>query len=311
MTNRFPDHSRVVFIGDSITAAGTWIAHIYDHYLRTLPDSDVRIFNTGISGGSAASALKYFEENIMVYEPTHAVIMLGMNDVWRDNYEVDENGINLRQDHARWMEALNRYDQGMRTLAEKLQAHGVSMTFISPTCYDESTNPRLLDKVGCDAALEYAGELNRRLAEETGSGYVNMHAPLRLMNAAKTVIRDDRVHPVEEGHVLLAHIFLHAQGLVSEPTPLTMDAMPKADDLLPANLARAKAELELRKMWNAEWLILREQPRDVETRRAFLSSYSGPSPYFDMLRDHYIQNIDRFDEMKSIERQCVEDCLNG
>ena len=75
MTNRFPDHARVVFIGDSITAAGTWIAHIYDHYLRNFPDSDIRIFNTGISGGSTVSALKYFEENIMVYKPTHAVIM--------------------------------------------------------------------------------------------------------------------------------------------------------------------------------------------------------------------------------------------
>ena len=86
---RFPDHSRIVFIGDSITAAGMWIAHIYDHYLRNFPQSDIRMFNAGISGGSTRSALKHFDENIMVYRPTHAVIMLGMNDVARNRYEVD------------------------------------------------------------------------------------------------------------------------------------------------------------------------------------------------------------------------------
>ena len=47
---RFPDHARVVFIGDSITAAGTWIAHIYDYYLRNFPWSGIRMFNSGISG---------------------------------------------------------------------------------------------------------------------------------------------------------------------------------------------------------------------------------------------------------------------
>ena len=29
--NRFPDHARVLFIGDSITCNGRWIAHVYDY----------------------------------------------------------------------------------------------------------------------------------------------------------------------------------------------------------------------------------------------------------------------------------------
>lgn len=306
---RFPDHARVVFIGDSITAAGTWIAHIFDHYLRHFPDADIRMYNSGISGGSTVSALSYFEENSMACRPTHAVIMLGMNDVWRDNYDIDESGAFLRKNPVRWAEALSRYDAGMRELAARLQARGIQMTFVTPTCYDESTLPRTLDKVGCDAALEYAGELTRRLAEETGSGFVNLHAPLRLMNAACNIIRDDRVHPLAEGHVLMARLFLHAQGLADEPTVLTLDDMPSADDLLPANKARAEAELDLRKIWNAEWLILRNQPRDTETRRAFLSSYSGPAPFFDMLRDHYLDHIDRLDDLVRMAEERTEACL--
>lgn len=306
---RFPDHARVVFIGDSITAAGTWIAHIYDYYLRNFPDADIRMYNSGISGGSARSALMYFEENSMVYRPTHAVIMLGMNDVWRDNYEVEADGSYRAFNLPRWQEALTRYENGMRELAARLQQKGVSMTFITPTCYDESTNPRLLDKVGCDAALEYAGEIARRLAEETNSDFVNFHAPLRLLNAAKNVIRDDRVHPVDEGHVLMARLFLHAQGLTDEPTVLTMNDMPDASDLLPVNQARREAEIEVRKIWNAEWLILREQPRDEEARRAFLKSYSGPSSFFDALRDNYLENGSRLKELTQAEMDCVDACV--
>ena len=308
---RFPDHARVVFIGDSITAAGTWIAHIYDHYLRHFPESGVRMYNSGISGGSARSALMYFEENSMIYRPTHAVIMLGMNDVWRDSYDVNPDGSYKAKDTARWLEALTRYDQGMRELASRLQQRGIHMTFISPTCYDESTAPRLLDKVGCDAALEYAGELTRRLAEETQSDFVNFHASIRLLNAAKNIIRDDRVHPVDEGHVLMAQLFLHAQGLADEPTVLSVNDVPDANDLLPANQARREVEMDIRKIWNAEWLILREQPKDAQARRAFLQGYSGPSPYFDMLRDHYLEKGEQLSELLEKQEACIEACVRG
>lgn len=308
---RFPDHARVVFIGDSITAAGTWIAHIYDHYLRHFPDSDIRMYNAGISGGSTGSALLYFEEDAMACQPTHAVIMLGMNDVWRDNYDVNPDGSHKAKNTVRWMEALNRYDRGMRELAARLQTRGIHMTFISPTCYDESADPRALDKVGCDAALEYAGELTRRLAEEIQSDFVNFHAPMRLLNAAKNIIRDDRVHPIDEGHVLMAHLFLHAQGLADEPTAVTMDDVPGVNDLLPANQARREIELDIRKIWNAEWLILKEQPKDAQARRAFLGTYSGPTPYFDMLRDHYLEKGERLNDLLEKQAECIEACVRG
>lgn len=309
--NRFPDHARVVFIGDSITAAGLWIAHIYDHYLRNFPDAGIRMYNTGISGGSTGSALLYFEENIMAYRPTHAVIMLGMNDVWRDNYQVDESGAYITRNIPRWMEALNRYEAGMRELTGRLLDRGVKLTFVSPTCHDETTDIRRLNVVGCDAALEYAGELCRRLAAETGSDFVNLHAPLRLMNAAKCFIRDDRVHPLETGHVLMAHLFLAAQGLTAEPTPVTMDAMPTPDDLLPCNKARAEAEMIIRKLWNSEWLFLREQPRDWTAREPFLKAYKGPTPYFDMLRDHCLEYTPRWAQLAEAELAAVEACVSG
>ena len=62
-----------------------------------------------------------------------------------------------------------------------------------------------------------------------------------------------------------------------------MNDMPDANDLLSDSQARREAEMDLPKFWNAERLILREQPRDPEVRRAFLQTYSGQTPCFDML----------------------------
>jgi len=306
---RFPNHARVVFIGDSITAGGIWIAHVYDHYLKNFPDADIRMYNTGISGGSVKSALLYFEKNIMRYDPTHAVIMLGMNDVGRSRYLVDEAGDHIDKDTAGWQESLTVYEQGMRELIDRLQSRNISITLITPTCYDESSRPRALDAVGCDAALEYMGEMCRRLAEEYGADFVNFHAPVRYLNAAKNIIREDRVHPLEAGHVFMAHLFLAAQGLVPCPTLASFNNLPAFDDLLPVNQKRYDAERIIRTLWNAEWLLLRQQPEDPQARKAFMEAYEGPSPFWNNMRDQYLRYAQDLDRVVAQELACVEACL--
>ena len=184
--NRFPDHARVLFIGDSITCNGRWIAHVYDYYLRHFPDADIRVYNSGISGGSVTSALRYFEPyNGAQFRPTHAVVMLGMNDVGLGLYALGEGEEDFTDKQlARRKETIDAYEVGLRRLVELLEGRGVCVTLVTPTCYDESQLPRKLDKVGGDAALEYLGEINRRLAAEKGLDFVNLHAPFRLLNAA-------------------------------------------------------------------------------------------------------------------------------
>ena len=311
--NRFPDHARVVFIGDSITCGGIWIAHIYDYYLRHFPKSDIRMYNAGISGGSTTSALEYYDRgNGENYKPTHAVIMLGMNDVWRGLYEIkpEENDIADKQP-AKRMEAIGNYEKRLRTLTSLLLERGVKPTFVTPTIYDESTDPRALDKIGCDAGLEYLGEINRRIAAQTGSDFVNLHAPIRFLNAAHPMIRADRVHPNEFGHVCMAHLFLAAQGLVDEPTALSVNSLPGWEELLPANRARYEAERKVRTYWNAEWLLLRDHPGTEEERRAYLKEFrkTAPNEFWTDLVDNYFAMDGDVKPAQEQEIACVEACL--
>ena len=78
----FPKGARVLFIGDSITCNGTFMAHIQEYYRTHFPEREVKCFNAGVSGGTVgSSALRYLEKDLRDFSPTHAVITLGVNDV--------------------------------------------------------------------------------------------------------------------------------------------------------------------------------------------------------------------------------------
>lgn len=308
---RFPDHARVLFIGDSITRNGAWIALVYDHYLRHFPGADIHVYNSGISGGSLTSALRYFEPyNGAQFPPTHAVIMLGMNDIWRDLYALgdDEEDIADKQ-LARRKEAIDAYEAGLRRLVELLEGKKVRVTLVTPTCYDESQLPRKLDKVGCDAALEYLGEINRRLAAEKGLDFVSLHAPFRLLNAACTLIGPDRVHPTPAGQAVMARLFLAAQGLADAPR--MTDDLTRIEPLLPENEARCAAEQEVRALWNAEWLLLRDKPQDVQARIDFMKAYRGtaPSDFWRGMADTYLRLGGDLQAALAREEAALEGCL--
>ena len=59
--NRFPDKSRVCFVGDSITHIGVFIKHIVGHYRKLFPGSGVEFYNCGIAGGYLGNTLAVFD----------------------------------------------------------------------------------------------------------------------------------------------------------------------------------------------------------------------------------------------------------
>ena len=81
--SRFPDGARVCFVGDSITATFEHEARIADFYIKNFRSSKIRIYNCGVAGGTALSQRTYLEDDTFVHNPTHAVVMLGVNDSQR------------------------------------------------------------------------------------------------------------------------------------------------------------------------------------------------------------------------------------
>ena len=90
----FPQGARVVFIGDSITAGVNYCTRVAAYYKNHLPERNVVFHGAGISGGSCTSALLYYDSYIARFHPTHATVMLGVNDS-------DRTALNISDEETR------------------------------------------------------------------------------------------------------------------------------------------------------------------------------------------------------------------
>jgi len=121
------DKIKVVCLGDSITWGfphGTrysWVAML-DEALEG------EFINQGINGNTTSDMLRRFDRAVLRYNPTHVVIMGGINDViWRESYD--------------------RIIVNLQTMAEKAVENGIKVIFGTPTGVDEPELERLLTRI--------------------------------------------------------------------------------------------------------------------------------------------------------------------
>lgn len=210
---QFNKDSVVCFFGDSITANGTWIRRVYDYY-RLEKKIPCRFYNCGVGGDRAEHALWRMEETVFCYEPTDVVVAFGMNDcgytIYGQNPLTDKGVLDRRR-------LLDTCISNLRRIVMKSASRGVRVTFCTPTLPDELSEGPTQIYYGAGAALMELSLRIRTLAEEFGLDVVDFHFPfrqmqLKLFREGQTMVCPDRIHPVAEGHELMARLFLQAQG---------------------------------------------------------------------------------------------------
>ena len=213
----FEPGDRWIAIGDSITQNGRYLDWTALYLLLRSPDSSPTLQNAGISGDSAAGALRRFEWDILPADrsSTVATIMLGMNDVGRDLYAPDKSDDDalqlLRQTR------LDHYARSLRALVNQLQARGLRVALVTPSPYDDTSLVATPNLPGTNAALARCADLVRDLARDTGCTVVDLHGPLtalvaRLQAASPAAVPmgRDRVHPDDAGHFTMAYHLIRA-----------------------------------------------------------------------------------------------------
>ena len=93
----FKKGDRVCFVGNSITHNGEFHHHIMQYYVTRFPKQPVHFFNAGVKGDVTGGILQRMDGDILKHKPTHAVIMIGMNDVQRHLYH---NAVVHHADHT-------------------------------------------------------------------------------------------------------------------------------------------------------------------------------------------------------------------
>ena len=109
---------------------------------------------------------------------------------------------------------------------------------------------------GVDDALAACAENDRKLAEEFHGTLVDFHGPLDEINRtlqqkdpAATIIGQDRVHPGEKGHLIMAYLILKAQNAPKFVADMSVDAkgqkelhFPETEEALPFPVSKGSEE---------------------------------------------------------------------
>ena len=202
-----PQH-KLVFIGDSITDAGRTAGYApYGHgyvYLVHLwldaahPELDLTIVNKGISGHTSRDLIGRWERDVIAEQPDWLSVKIGANDVWRAL-------------QSRWDEAVSlaEFERNYRRMLDRTRS-GTQANLILAEPFLVESNP---DDPFRRAMDEYR-QVVRQLAQEYSALLVKTQDAFDhgLKHQPAYYWAEDRVHPTEVGHALIAQEFLRVCG---------------------------------------------------------------------------------------------------
>lgn len=209
---RFDDNARVCFVGDSITHTGTYLKYIIDTYRKQFPGSGVEFYDCGISGGNLGNTIAVYDRDIAIYEPTHIVLMIGVNDSGRsflNDARSAERYEKLNRSYKRYCENLERFYQLTRE-------RGIELILCTPMPYAEYIESNEPPLRGGYALIQGYAECVRDFARSHGLELCDYHAAATEEMQGEDLYSPDRVHPTARGHEVMARTFLAAQGIEIE-----------------------------------------------------------------------------------------------
>lgn len=214
----FKEGERAVFLGNSITDGGRYHSYIWLYYMTRFPNMSLRIFNGGIGGDTAFDMNKRLDGDIFAMKPSVLMVTFGMNDSGYFEY----NGDNPKEfGEQKYLESIKNYQQ-MEKRFKELPSTRIVMLGTSP--YDETVQLKEgnLFKTK-NETIKRIVEYQKESAAKNGWEFSDLNAPMVALNQqfqqkdpAFTLCGADRIHPDNDGHMVMAYLFLKAQGFVGK-----------------------------------------------------------------------------------------------
>ncbi|GEM_PF-2457026 len=221
---------RIVCLGDSITADGTFAGELQLYLSCRYPKEKIEIFNSGIGGDSAEGGFRRLERDVLSRNPDMVIVCFGMNDVGRDLYKT-QHPVNEKEAQAR-ERGFQSYCVNMKKIVDALTANGIEVVVMAPFPYDEyGTRP------APDQKYEYCNCIG---LEKLAAHSYNTYAPKYLFPMSRTMlcrlyawfpelqVAKDRVHPDRRGHWVIANeiaktVFRDLPAQEPIPFPMTQE----------------------------------------------------------------------------------------
>jgi len=117
---------RIVAIGDSITAEGSYLRYVEQVLAANYSAlRNLRIVSAGMSGYRSENLVSRFEIDVIARKPTIVLISIGINDVF------------LRLNEPHNAEVLLAYRENITKLVEMAQRAGIHVILLAPTIIQE------------------------------------------------------------------------------------------------------------------------------------------------------------------------------
>lgn len=214
----FTEGERAVFLGNSITDGGHYHSYIWLYYMTRFPNMNLRIFNGGIGGDTAFDMNKRLDSDIFCLNPTALMVTFGMNDSGYFEYNDDKP---KEFGEQKYQESIKNYQQMEKRFID-LPHTRIVMVGTSP--YDETVqlkeNTPFKTK---NETIRRIVEYQKESAAKNGWEFTDLNAPMVALNQqyqkkdpAFTLCGSDRIHPDNDGHMVMAYLFLKAQGFAGK-----------------------------------------------------------------------------------------------
>ncbi len=233
---------RIVVLGDSITQGGTYVSFM-DYFLqKSRPQLRFEVYPLGLSSETLSglseaghaggkfprpSLFERLGRTLEKMKPEVVFACYGIND-----------GIYQPLDETRF----KAFQTGVTKLLDQCQAAGVKQVYlVTPPIFDATTKP---GEFNYDSVMTAYAAWEMQL-KRPGLTVIDLHTAMRKARDARTeVFSRDRVHPGDDGHLLMARTILAGAGVT------TLDITAKeamADPLF-------KAVDQLRKLRASKWM---------------------------------------------------------
>ena len=217
---------KIAILGDSITQGGGYVSFIAYYLNKTNPQKDYDIYSLGLSsettsGLSEESHMKHGFPRPCLHERLERVLAKVKPEIVFACYGIND-GIYLPLADDR----LQAFKTGILKMIQVCQANGVKEIFIiTPPIYDE---PQRKDIWSYDTVMAAYAAWEKTLTIPHVQ-VIELYTALRAARDAQpdVVLSKDKVHPGEEGHLLMARIILRGLNInLPNETLATIKADP-------------------------------------------------------------------------------------
>ena len=213
----FKKGDRVTFVGNSITDGRHYHSYIWLYYMTHFPFDEMWMANCGVGGDTSLEILNRLDGDVFAKRPTVLTLTFGMNDSGYFEYNGDEPEKFAAEKLATAKKYYYEIEKRLKARPETRMIMIGTSPYDQTSTFNDNVFKNKNNTIGKIVAFQDSA------AKANNWEFVDFWAPMNRINEeqqkvdpAFTICGNDRIHPDNDGHLVMAYLFLKAQGMAGK-----------------------------------------------------------------------------------------------